>query len=167
MPSIIIHLKDAIWFTPEGDVFVTKRALELYPDELYELVRLAYFHINECKELMKGCEESPFQDEDHSDVQYEDYLQLVQKIRTDRATKAAKSRHTKIRRKEFNKQRSQIVLTMIEAGVSYKCNHPHCNVTDDLTIDHIIPLSRGGHDGISNLQFLCIKHNSKKMDKLS
>lgn len=165
MPSLIIHLKDAIWFTPQGDVFVTKNALDLRPDELYELIKLAYFHVYDLDELMKDWTgKDPFEYGSH--IQYEDYLQLVQKIRIDKATKTAKYRHTKIRRKEFNKQRSQIVLAMIEAGVPYKCGHPHCNATDNLTIDHIIPLSRGGHDDISNLQFLCNEHNGTKSDKL-
>lgn len=34
----------------------------------------------------------------------------------------------------------------------------------DLTIDHIIPLSRGDTDHLDNLQFMCRNHNSQKRD---
>lgn len=37
-----------------------------------------------------------------------------------------------------------------------------CNTKQDLTLDHIIPLSRGGSNAIDNMQILCRKHNSQK-----
>ena len=42
---------------------------------------------------------------------------------------------------------------------------PHCKAcgtTDNLTVDHIIPMSRGGSDDIDNLQLLCRRCNSRK-----
>ncbi len=39
------------------------------------------------------------------------------------------------------------------------------NQLEDLTIDHIAPLSKGGTDDLDNLRFLCRSHNSKKGDR--
>lgn len=41
-----------------------------------------------------------------------------------------------------------------------------CGSTDDLTIDHIVPVSRGGTNDMGNLQVLCRSCNSKKSSKL-
>ena len=42
----------------------------------------------------------------------------------------------------------------------YKCLN--CGSKKDLTLDHIVPLSKGGHNGKSNLQTLCKACNCNK-----
>jgi 5-methylcytosine-specific restriction endonuclease McrA len=41
-----------------------------------------------------------------------------------------------------------------------------CGTRDELTVDHIIPISRGGVHAIGNLQMLCAFHNRQKHQKV-
>jgi 5-methylcytosine-specific restriction enzyme A len=45
----------------------------------------------------------------------------------------------------------------------YQCRG--CGATQELTIDHIVPLAKGGTDDLSNLQTLCRSCNSRKQDQ--
>ena len=42
----------------------------------------------------------------------------------------------------------------------------NCGTTKDLTLDHIIPVSKGGENTLDNLQVLCRSCNSKKNNKI-
>ncbi len=44
----------------------------------------------------------------------------------------------------------------------YKCEHPNCESTHFLQIDHIIPVRKGGGASPENLQVLCQAHNLRK-----
>jgi 5-methylcytosine-specific restriction endonuclease McrA len=41
-----------------------------------------------------------------------------------------------------------------------------CGATQDLTVDHIVPLSRGGSSDLSNLQTLCRSCNGIKSGQI-
>lgn len=47
----------------------------------------------------------------------------------------------------------------------YNQNCSFCGTKEDITLDHIIPISRGGRHSIGNLQSLCRSCNSSKKDK--
>ncbi|MFJ8857239.1 HNH endonuclease [Streptomyces sp. NPDC102451] len=42
------------------------------------------------------------------------------------------------------------------------CGRPECGATQDLALDHVIPLSLGGRDDLTNAQILCRSCNSGK-----
>jgi hypothetical protein len=47
---------------------------------------------------------------------------------------------------------------------NYMCRY--CGSKDNLTVDHIIPVSKDGKDEFDNFQTLCKKCNSSKLDKV-
>lgn len=71
----------------------------------------------------------------------------------------AEKSYTAKRRKEFNRRRDSLIKIVIERD-GYRC--AECGATEDLTLDHKTPLSKGGSDDPKNLQILCRKHNSQK-----
>lgn len=42
-----------------------------------------------------------------------------------------------------------------------------CDSTENLTVDHIIPLSRGGYDIVENLRTLCLSCNKRKASMIN
>ncbi len=65
-------------------------------------------------------------------------------------TKKTKRELTKKRRCEFQKKRDRLMLLLIERD-PYEC--VHCQSIKQITVDHIIPISKGGSDEMNNLQF--------------
>jgi 5-methylcytosine-specific restriction enzyme A len=58
----------------------------------------------------------------------------------------------------YNKRHRQLASLAI-------LHHPYCavcNTTEDLTADHIVPLSKGGANTLSNYRVLCRRHNSQR-----
>ena len=65
------------------------------------------------------------------------------------------------RRKKSNRAISSKPLRdRVFARDGYKCNH--CHTTENLSVDHIVPVLSGGNDNIENLQTLCTPCNSSK-----
>lgn len=159
-----IRLGNLLIFAPNIGVLVEKEALASSPDSLYEAVRTAYSHMED-EPLVQACCGATGPLSGYGEISYDEYVRLLEKISVVEAGAAVKKEHTKRRRLEFNSKRSALVLAMIDAGAPYVCDEEGCGVHEYLTVDHIVALSRGGTDDLSNLRFLCISHNSEKGDK--
>ena len=166
MPTVSIN--NVVSFAPNMGVMVEKGILNFSPEEIYQMLKLAYDHWQDDL-LVEACCGGRGPLAGYYDLAFDEYLSLKEhfekEIRIHKATKEAKRTHSRIRRNQFNANRSQIVLMMIELGVPYVCAHSECEETEELTIDHLVPLSKGGTDDIRNLRFMCRRHNSSKGDK--
>jgi len=164
--STRITIKNCITFAPNLGVMVAESALKLPPEKIKELLALAFQHMND-ELLVEACSGCNGPLAGLGQISYEDYLLKLKEAEIQDKTQRAKKKHTKIRRQEYSARRSQLILALIDSGMPYVCAHPSCNETADLTIDHIVPLSKGGTDDLENLQFMCMSHNSSKGDKTS
>ena len=77
-------------------------------------------------------------------------------------TDCLKSGYNRKKRQSIRNYKS--VLKKLLHKYNFKC--VHCQTKENLTIDHKIPVSKGGSDNIRNLQILCKSCNSKKGAKL-
>ena len=94
----------------------------------------------------------------------DEFLSSYQHSLVSSASAARKLALLPVRRQEFSRLRADRELALIERD-GYACAVSGCNVIAELTIDHVIPLSKGGTDDLSNLSFLCRSHNSAKGDR--
>lgn len=66
------------------------------------------------------------------------------------------------RQRQLHHQLRRVLRRELIARDGRKC--AACGATSGLTIDHIIPISKGGKTELSNLQLLCSEHNREKSD---
>ena len=92
-----------------------------------------------------------------------DALDYLEGKKRKKVEKEAKQYYSRKRRNQFAEERPDLMLALIERD-GYQCRN--CSDQNDLAIDHIIPLSKGGNDDLSNLQILCKSCNSSKGDRL-
>jgi hypothetical protein len=62
-------------------------------------------------------------------------------------------------RRDYYKARDALLITLIERD-GYSCRI--CGSENDITIDHIVPVIKGGKNYLDNLQLLCRSCNSRK-----
>ena len=70
------------------------------------------------------------------------------------------------RRRAKKMQNGVFRVTDKELNRLYSSPCVQCGAMDRQTVDHIVPLSRGGRHSIGNLQTLCVPCNSSKNDRL-
>ena len=165
-----ITIDGIVSFAPNIGVLVHEEAVDVDPVRVHDAIRLAWSHMADemlCDAI--GGSNNALAKHLNREITYKEYVELVarleheQKLR--KATTASKRHHTRLRRVDYSARRSQLILKLIESGVTYVCAHPECNECDELTLDHIVPISKGGTDELENLQFLCLRHNSQKGDR--
>ncbi|WP_081613211.1 HNH endonuclease [Xanthomonas sp. SHU 199] len=159
-----INIGDLVTFSSNNGVQVHKKAIDVSAEDLYTAITTAFSHMED-PALVDACCGGRGPLAQFFELSYEEYIEILRQIEIANAGALAKQQHTRLRRLEFNSKRSSLVLNMIDSGIPYVCAHPNCEVTANLTVDHIIALSHGGGDNLENLQFLCLPHNSAKGDR--
>jgi hypothetical protein len=90
------------------------------------------------------------------------YCLQAQNFKQKKINRQAKDFFIELRRREFQSLRKDLIIMLINRD-DYKCKV--CETHDNITVDHIIPLSKGGTDELDNLQLLCRSCNSSKGNK--
>ena len=139
-----------------GEIVLPAHALDgLTDEEVISIIHELYGDLDFLKDYLSG------NGGDFRTIgEAREYVQLQLQRRR---TQEVKTELTRQRRGQFNSQRNQLMLLLIDRD-GYICRHPGCTVQEDLTVDHIVALSRGGSDDLANLQLLCRAHNSTKRD---
>jgi hypothetical protein len=86
-------------------------------------------------------------------------ITLAKKIRQRQATKPFVDELIRTRRVQFAANHESLMLLLIARD---GCQCKVCGSIESLTLDHVLPLSRGGTDEPDNLQILCRSCNSRK-----
>lgn len=102
-------------------------------------------------------------------VQFEDFMVWLAVVNAQAAAADDRYRQRTTRespgRAWFQARRDKLLIELLRRGSPYSCAVPGCAETD-ITVDHIVPLSQGGTNDISNLQLLCRSHNCSKGAKI-
>ncbi|MGR2681567.1 HNH endonuclease [Chromobacterium haemolyticum] len=167
--GIMVEINEFVSYSPNYGVILSAGVKGMTPEELLQAIDLAFSCSgNKYLEMAAYGGVGPLSK--YSCLSYHEFLALADAAtRTEQeaeATRAAKQDATRRRRSVFDSRRDELVLAMIDSGLPYICAHPDCRSTQDLTIDHIKPLSKGGSDDLANLQFLCRPCNSAKGARL-
>lgn len=73
------------------------------------------------------------------------------------------SSHNRKHRKTLSNYKK--ILQQLLHKYKFQCVECGCMDESRLTVDHIVPVSKGGSDDMENLQILCKSCNSRKRDK--
>jgi|SRR6185503_8763625 len=133
-----------------------------------------HFRCNECDDYMTWCYSLTEIEEKINNCAYiyhhpiandslkDDMKYFYNKLRDIQTKISAKKEKTKLikdRRKQFQKIKKSLFLELKNIKKQV-CEI--CNTDQKISIDHIISISNGGSDDLSNLRFLCTSCNSRK-----
>jgi 5-methylcytosine-specific restriction endonuclease McrA len=137
--------------TPHRPISVLNRYRALLLDSTYRPVGVANWQRAVCLDLADKADVLEYYSEDVTvrSVREEFYLPAVLRVRTHRS----KAQHTVV-----SLSRSNILLRD-----RYQCQY--CGSGRELTIDHVVPQSKGGENTWENLVACCASCNSKKGSK--
>lgn len=137
--------------TPHRSISVLNRYRALLLDSTYRPVGVTNWQRAVCLDLADKADVLEYYSEDVTvrSVREEFYLPAVLRVRTHRS----KAQHTVV-----SLSRSNILLRD-----RYQCQY--CGSGRDLTIDHVVPQSKGGGNTWENLVTCCASCNSKKGSK--
>ncbi len=109
-------------------------------------------------------QDNPFADEQlrsRAARELEDIQHHRKREKPKETERETKERLSKNRRSRFQRKRTDLFLALVDRD-GYQCHA--CESQYNLTVDHILPLSKGGTDALDNLQLLCKSCNSSKRD---
>ena len=78
------------------------------------------------------------------------------------SSKPAEITEFKIKKSKNPRQISKRLRNDVLTAANHKCQHPGCESTHFLQVDHIFPVRLGGDQRRNNLQVLCASHNQRK-----
>jgi 5-methylcytosine-specific restriction endonuclease McrA len=103
-----------------------------------------------------------------ADLRIKDYEYRIAIERASRAKRKEVQRPLKNARQQVRNRLlsgSKFLLQSKEVERLYNLPCYNCGSTENLSIDHVIPLARGGNHSIGNLMTLCRKCNASKGKK--
>jgi len=146
-------------FVHSGEITLSPRWIDAQDDRtLADWLRLLA-HVAKDEDLRRTEYETPAP----TFRSIQEWLTYKQQQAMVQISQAPKPLLLKERRREFQRIRAEVQLALI-ARDGYVCSQADCEVLTDLTIDHVVPVSKGGTDALENLRWLCRPHNSTKHD---
>ena len=159
--SVIISIGSTVHFSPSTGVAVTESALDVDPEVLQNWIAMAFGAMSDPL-LIEACcgGRGPLAGFDH--LTWDEYRAALRDIEAAERERLERKKALRRRRAKFDANRPSLIASMLGAGVPYRCAHDGCNESLRLTVDHVVPIAKGGTDDVANLQFLCLHHNQAK-----
>lgn len=163
----MIVIRPGVVLLERDGVMISKAALVLQPSELKEAIETGLELLDDPDiQYAAGGGESLLTECLHKYISIRDFYHIKAMMGDDDDQTLLGNSPLERRRARFNSKRDRFFVKLIDSGIPYQCATSGCDAKNQLTIDHKKPLSRGGSDELSNLQFLCRSCNARKFNKV-